>query len=108
MKPSKRSLAVELIVLLFVIFLKLADLQTGCVGATLDTLKRANPTTLNGDLAYGGLWDAYGGVNHPAPGGEALNRNASPGRDPHRVDAGLNLATAHYQLAASEFWAWMK
>ena len=40
MRPSKRSLAVELTVLLCMIILKVADLQVNCVGATWDALKR--------------------------------------------------------------------
>ena len=107
-----RRLTVELIILSCMVILKTIDLQTDCVAATVAALKRAITITPHSEFAYTGLWDAHGGLGQVVPGDEASNRvytvsDSTPIRkDSNGANAGLNLGTAHYQLAASEFWKW--
>jgi hypothetical protein len=110
--PRAHRLKTELIILSCMLLIKAMDLQTDCVAATVTALKRAVNITPHSEFAYTGLWDAYGGLGQVASEngargrGDALPDSSSKCKDPNGTDACLNLATAHYKLATSEYWKW--
>jgi hypothetical protein len=112
MKPRTHRLTTELIILSCMLLLKAIDLQTDCVAATVAVLKRAVNITPHSEFAYTGLWDASGGLSQMDSRDRASGRartmpDSTPIRkDPKGVKPCPNLGTAHYQLAASEFWQW--
>jgi len=114
MKLSTRKLTVELMIILCMTTLKVADLQTDCVGTTLGLFKQAGKMALPSESSYAGLWDAYGGLNQEGRRDEAPNQaspirgNASIRWNPVGGSAGLNLGTAHCELAASGLWTWVR
>jgi len=78
----------------------------------MEVLKRAVDITPLSESACAGLWEAYGGLGPVISADEASGRvypvsdSASKRQGAQGAKAGLNLATAHHQLAASEFWKW--